>query len=401
MRSTGPLVALCAFEQTRHPGTTVRTARCGATNPGAIPRRNSVRSAPLTIMPSSMPAWISLFAGGLALLLVLLLGFASQRAGVCTVNAVAEVMTTRRAFLLVSFFKAALWAAAIFALVTMLAPGHSRGFQVYAPPLLSLLGGFVFGAGAAINGGCSMSTLHRLADGDLWMGLTLGGMAMGFLLWSLLDASLMFAHARELPVVWGELGAWAAPVALIIATAAIGETVRLWRSRPRDLTLVQLIAAPSYRLSTAALLIGVSGGVLYGLKGMWSYTNYLRASVEAAHRHTMGPGVFQLLLLVSLLAGMVLSGVLRRSFRVRSVPVRIRVRRLAGGALMGLGAAAIPGGNDALLLTGLPTLSVWALGVYLSLLAGVAAVLLMLRGTPGGVPHVECTGDVCHEGAIR
>ena len=62
---------------------------------------------------------------------------------------------------------------------------------------------------------------------------------------------------------------------------------------------------------------------------------------------------------------------------------------------MGLGAGAIPGGNDALLLTGLPTLSAWAIAIYLMLVAGVAMTLLVMTRLPGGVARVECTGDVC------
>lgn len=338
--------------------------------------------------------------GAIALALILVLGFAAQRAGICTVNAVAEALTSRRAYLLASFVKAAMWAAAIYGIVTLLSPGTSRGFPVYAPPGLSLAAGFVFGVGAAVNGGCSMSTLQRLADGDLWMGLTLGGMGVGFLVWSWIDASFAFAHARELPLAWVGLGGWAPWVIAALCALAIVEILRLWRTRPHHRSLLQLVTAPSYRLSTAALLIGICGGALYGLKGMWSYTNWLREAVEAFHRHTMGPGAFQFLLFAALVAGMVLSAVLRRSFRIRNVPVNVRARRFVGGALMGLGAGAIPGGNDALLLTGLPTLSVWALGVYLALLAGVATVLLVLRATKGGLPRVECTGDVCHETAI-
>jgi hypothetical protein len=190
------------------------------------------------------------------------------------------------------------------------------------------------------------------------------------------------------------------PLIALVAAVAVWEAARLWRSRARDRSLLQLATSPVYRLSSAALLIGICGGALYGIKGAWAYTNFLRALVEALHRHAMGPGLFQFLLFGALVGGMVLSAVLRRSFRLRNVAPIVRARRLAGGALMGLGAGAIPGGNDALLLTGLPTLSLWATGVYLMLLAGVACTLIVLRRTSVGVARVECTGDLCHEAAI-
>ena len=43
----------------------------------------------------------------------------------------------------------------------------------------ALLGGLMFGLGAGLNGGCSLSTVQRLADGDMAMLLTLMGFAGG------------------------------------------------------------------------------------------------------------------------------------------------------------------------------------------------------------------------------
>ena len=40
---------------------------------------------------------------------------------------------------------------------------------------LGLAGGLLFGDGAAVNGCCSLSTLTRLADGDLGMLAALAG----------------------------------------------------------------------------------------------------------------------------------------------------------------------------------------------------------------------------------
>jgi hypothetical protein len=64
---------------------------------------------------------------------------------------------------------------------------------------------------------------------------------------------------------------------------------------------------------------------------------------------------------------------------------------------MGLGAALVPGGNDTLILTGLPALSGWAIAAYLALVLGVATALWLqrLRGKP--YPNVTCVGGVCVE----
>jgi hypothetical protein len=345
--------------------------------------------------------WLPDVLGALALALIMLLGFAAQRAGACTVNAVAEVMTTGSARLLASFVKAALWAAAVYGLFILLGPTDRHGFTITTPPAVSLLGAFVFGVGTAINGACAMSTMQRLADGDLGMALTLVGIVLGLVLWITGVSAWPLTHARELPLAWNGMGhAIAVVLVAVMMALALVEAIRLWRTRPRDRSLVRLAFSPAYRLSTAALVIGICGGLLIGIKGAWSYTNYLRKVVGAVHENVPAPGGFELLLLASLFAGMLLSALLRRTLRVRLPPGRVCTRRFVGGVLMGFGAGAIPGGNDALLLTGLPTLSLWAIGTYVALIAGVAVTLLALRASGMSIARVSCAGDVCRADAM-
>lgn len=345
--------------------------------------------------------WLPDVVGVLALGLVMLIGFAAQRAGICTVNAVAEVMTSGRAYLVLSWVKAALWAAAIYGLFVLLAPvGRPGGFQLNAPPAVSIVGAFVFGVGAAVNGACAMSTLQRLTRGDISMAFTLLGLAVGVMAWSAAAGAFAPAHPVAVAPAWPALGAWAIGVIAVVAVLAAIEAVRLWRTRPREPSLAGLAFAPTYRLSTAALVIGIAGGLVFGLKGAWSWTNYVRGVTEAVQHRGVPPGVYELLLFVALLAGMLLSALLHRSLRLRPTPWPVRMRRFAGGVLMGIGTGAIPGGNDALLLTGLPTLSLWALGAFLALLAGVTAGLLVMKASGVRIARVDCTGDICRADAI-
>lgn len=321
-----------------------------------------------------------------ALLLVAFVGFASHRASLCTVRAVHEVLSVRRARVLTSFGKAALWAAVVYGTVLLLAPSAFRGFLTYDPRALGLFGGFLFGVGAAINGGCSLSTLQRLADGDPRMLLSLAGLAAGILLWSAADAALGASRAVPTQVVWERIGDGAPVVLALLWLLAAWELTRLWRSRPRGLAPWHLPGVTDYRLSTSALVIGVSGGLLYGLLGPWTYSNYLRTAVESAYRGGTGPGLFQAWLLAALFLGMVASALQRGSFLRRAPGTRGGwLQNFAGGTVMGLGAAAVPGGNDTLILTAIPTLSGWALATYLALLAGVASVLVVKRAMAGAM----------------
>ena len=73
------------------------------------------------------------------------------------------------------------------------------------------------------------------------------------------------------------------------------------------------------------------------------------------------------------------------------------LRHAGGGALMGSGAAMVPGGNDTLLLGSLPTLTATALFSYLAMLAGIALVLGTLRATRTPMPAFACSPSGCDE----
>lgn len=115
----------------------------------------------------------------MALALVMLIGFAAHRASLCTVRAVAEILSSGTAWMLASFLKAAAWAAAIAGALTLLYPSVAIPVLERTPHAAALTGAFVFGIGAAVNGGCSLSTLQRLADGDLSMLATLAAFVSG------------------------------------------------------------------------------------------------------------------------------------------------------------------------------------------------------------------------------
>ena len=70
-------------------------------------------------------------------------------------------------------------------------------------------------------------------------------------------------------------------------------------------------------------------------------------------------------------------------------------RYLVGGLLMGLGAAMVPGGNDVLVLHSIPGLSPHAAPAYGAMIAGIAAVLIMMRLIQGETMTVDCSGDIC------
>lgn len=336
------------------------------------------------------------FASGLlAFALVMALGFAAHRASLCTVKAVAETLTSGTAHMLASFAKAVLWTVAVSGLLFLLMPQPASSILERTPYGIALAGGFVFGVAAVINGGCSLSTLQRLADGELTMLATLAGFCLGVLGWSALDSHYGLTHAGTLPPPWASLGAWTLPLLVLVWLWAARELAGLWRRRNPHASWRERVTARIYPLSGAALVLGLSSGILYSVQGAWSYTNFLRSAAAASWSEGGAPTPFHGVLFLALLGGMAASSRQRGSLALRWEGAAAGLRRFLAGLMMGAGAAVIPGGNDTLILAAIPSLSPWALGIYLALLAGVATALLAMRRMGGMLTRVECASDRC------
>lgn len=323
------------------------------------------------------------------------LGFAANRASLCTVRGVAEVASTGRAAILRSTLKSVAWVLALTLPIAWLVPDLGRVRVGWALSGLTLAGGLLYGAGAAVNGACAFSTLNLLAGGRLRMMMTLIGLGGGAML------GLFGAHAGRLelprPVALpvDRLFPWALVVSGALALWGVFELRRLWRTRPAGIGFSGLVTSPRYRLSTAAALIGLSNGVLYLLQGAWSYTSTLEHVVRLAFNQTDPALPAHGLLFLAMLAGMTASAWQRGDLRLDWRPSLGWLRHLAGGLLMGLGALLVPGGNDSLVLYGIPSLSPHAAPAYAAMLAGVFITLTGMRRLLAMDMRVDCAGDVC------
>lgn len=327
-----------------------------------------------------------------------LIGFAAHRASLCNVRAMAELMSGR-ARMALALLQAVAWAAWLTGVLALVLGVAHAPVWLRASAAAAALGGLLFGVGAAINGGCSLSTLTRLADGELGMLATLAGFALGVAIWAM-SAAMPALPLQAVPTVWER----ADPVAGALALAALS-ACGLWagvrslhrlRAGRRDrapswhAAIGRWLGAPRYPLPMAAALFGLAAGLLYATQGPWSHTAFAREAVM----HALGRGdattAGQLALLLALVGGMAASAWHRRSLRWRSpASAATWLRHAAGGALMGLGAAIVPGGNDAMLFNGLPTLAPLAMLAYAAMLAGIALVLWGMRRLRGGAAAMD------------
>lgn len=332
----------------------------------------------------------------LALILVAGMGFAAHRASLCTVRAVMEVMTSGTAYMLASFAKAVLWTIAISGSLIVVFSITPQPVLTRLPFWATMLGGFIFGVGAAVNGGCSFSTLQRLADGELVMLVSLIGMLLGFVGIAHWLTGMPGTSLRTVATTSHWQNTWSIGLLSLLWLWGLREAIHLWRAHSGDPGLLARLLSNRYRLSSAAAVLGISGGTLYAIQGAWTYSNFLRGETTSWLGAGPAPATGQALLLAALIGGMLLSAWHRGALRLRLPNLSELPARLAGGFLMGVGGTLVPGGNDTLLLAAIPTFSLQAIAVFGALLAGVAATLSVMRWRMGGLAPVTCSGDRCH-----
>ncbi len=324
--------------------------------------------------------------------LAAILGFSAHRASICTVRAVAELLHSRRGFMLASVVKSMLWISAVtipFFLLSDTSPAPAGAWQLSA---MTTLGGFVFGFGAAMNGACVYSTMARLADGEVAMAITVIGFGLGILGFVvLLDLAWLSRPSPSLPRLETLVGGFSA--AALVAFVSY-EAVQLWRMRPPDHSIRELVFASQYRLSTAAMLIGLAAGLIYLIQGPSGYASTVQQGIEALLGRQDSPAAARWVLLAAAMAGMLTSTLQRGSFRFDWKPRPSWLVNLFAGALMGLGVALAHGGNDSLVLYAIPILSPHALPGYAALAVGVAAGLLTIRLLLGIEIRAECRNDL-------
>lgn len=295
----------------------------------------------------------------LALLVALLaaagMGFAIQQGGTCMVSALDQLVRQGSAKKLAALAECSLWTSALGLAVV------ASGFAFMASPayplgLATLAGGLLLGLGAWLNGACVFGSIARIGGRDWHYLLT----PVGYFIGSLAHSRLAGAYVAP----QGESHSLATvPLLAALLVASLAASLLAWRRMGRSLA-----ALWDYRHATIA--IGFAFVALAVLAGPWTYT-------EALGRATHGHGLPQwpeLALFAALLGGAVLGG------RGLAAPFNLAPRRallcLAGGALMGIGGSLVPGGNDNLILVGLPGLQPHAWAAIVAMALAIAAGLL-------------------------
>jgi hypothetical protein len=298
-----------------------------------------------------------------AILLAALMGFAIQRGATCTVAAVDEVVNQRKATRLLALFEAALWVGAglviaqALGLLGRMPMGYGLGWQ-------TVVGGVLLGAGAYVNRACVFGAIARLSSGDWAYVATPVGFFAGCLLFHRVVYGMSLGTLPSgSPVLL--LPSWVAMVVGVGMLLRLGLGWRAWRREG------ERAHEAIWRPGPATVLIGITFLVMMVLAGPWAYTEVLADWARDMASNT----AMRAALAVALFSGAAWGGWSAGKWRRVSPRPALLARCFVGGLMMGLGSLFIPGGNDGLILVGMPLLWPYAWVAFATMCLSIALLM--------------------------
>ncbi len=331
------------------------------------------------------------------LIVGLAFGYALQRGRFCVNTAFRDVVLIRDGTLLRT------WALAVAVqLLGLQLLMHTGLFPAEpdVPPLwpaANALGGFVFGIGMVLAGGCASGTCYRVGEGMLGSLLALLGFGLmtvvvdrGALLpvqealrWSPSSSS---GEAPTLAALLGLSGGSAGQLLLTLGVGGLVLLWALWTGLRRGVRAPHQRGWPWLLTGVALGLIGLAAwvgstatGRAYGL----SITGPIRSWFLWLVTGDAGWLDWGSWALVGLIAGAFVAARLHGEAKLRVPPPGRTLQALGGGLLMGFGAQLAGGCNIGHGFTGLAVLSLGSVLTTASIVLGAWTASALLFGTPG------------------
>lgn len=307
-----------------------------------------------------------------------LVGFAMKRGGLCTYAAVVQIVHEKRLERLMVFLGAAAWATLIVLPLYWLMPNKFSLSLTHHHTLTALLGGAVLGVGAFFNKGCFFGTFVQLVSGNLNYLATLLGLSTGVILThqyldnlipGTLDTTTVFKPS-SIAYLW-------------LLSMSVFALFMLWGVKLRGNGIIKRMAGLctlNWQSSFAMIIIGIGGGLLYATVNGWNYADVLANTTNQLIIHKgIGPSQIALISSLSMVSGGIIAALTAREFMIRQAQLSIIFSCFLGGLLMGSAAMLTPGGNDGLLLKGIPSLAPHALIGYIAMIVVMLTLVYLFR----------------------
>lgn len=307
-----------------------------------------------------------------------LVGFAMKRGGLCTYVAAVQIVQQQRAERLFAFLGAAAWATIIVVPLSWWLPDIVHLSRLHNQLLITVIGGMVLGLGAFLNRGCFFGTFVQLVGGNSTYLATLLGLSTSVIIISNAvnngldditpDVDILSVVATPTAVAFYWLfvmGVFALIMMLQINTADIN---RKQKDKKRYFK--------SWKMILIMITLGIGGGLLFTTVSGWDYASVLsNATLKLLNPDALGPSKMAIFSTIAMVVGGVYAAVSDGSFVVKPPKLIPFLNCFIGGVIMGLATVLIPGGNDGLLLKGIPSFAPHAfIGFFLMVLTMVGLV---------------------------
>jgi uncharacterized membrane protein YedE/YeeE len=311
-----------------------------------------------------------------ALLTGLAFGYVTQRGGFCLTRALSNLYLMGDATIVRAYLLALL--VATIGVHLMLAAGL---VEIPLRPfhwLANILGGFLFGVGMILSGGCSGSTWYRVGEGAVGAWVVLLGFALGA---TTVTVGVLAPFRQALRAVDGGAPTLASLVGLspwvVIAALGLAVVVFLWRGR----------GEPEHG-KWPWPATGIAVGVVIAL-GWWT-SSFGDAPTGITFASNTGQALtyplvgypnrvnWSMVLLVGVPIGAFLGAWPAGEFRWKLPPGWSLVQLFAGGLLMGASAILAEGCNITQGLTNSATLAVGSLVAFGAMWLGAYATVWVL-----------------------
>ncbi|WP_324778723.1 YeeE/YedE family protein [Thiobacillus sedimenti] len=348
-----------------------------------------------------------------SLVIGVIAGIVMHRADFCVTASFRDMFLFRDFFLMRQMVLVVVVSMALFEFGRLSGLIAAQPFPLLGTPsLANAIGGFIFGIGMVLAGGCVTGTLYKLGSGSAASGLAFVGMLAGSAAyaeihpqWSAFARAT--ALARDVVTVPQWLGLSPSALLLPIALAGAAWLAREFRAGRMQRPGFAVGHLAPWRAAVVLALLGFASYVLIGMPmGITTAYTKLGANIEALfapghvshlayfalqpldytppfadHAVQGGPGprfdaigAIQYPLILGIAGGAMASAMQLGEWRLHwRLPPRQFVSALAGGLLIGLAARMVPSCNLWHLWGGLPILALQSLLFLAGLLPGTWA----------------------------
>lgn len=288
--------------------------------------------------------------------LAFLLGFSLSRVATCTVAATDRLVRDGKADWLGGLIVVMSWSGLVLFLLVQYSGRAHIPVDIEIGASL-FFGAAIMGIGALVNRGCFVGTISYIGTGKF--NYLLSFIGLGLAMWlagdNMLDLYDPVSPKKRVPIEQSVI-----KQAVVFGFVSIC-LLSLW-----------LLVAKRNLAMLALMTIGICAALMFGTRPEWAYAAVLSSFING---QGMSVGTTVELAVAAMFGGAIFSSWLKDRFHPDFGNWKRAASNFTGGFLMGIGAAAVPGGNDVLLMWTIPGLTLYGLVAYLTMIATIAVAM--------------------------